>query len=171
MEMPTRTATTQAAPVPPSDALLLPSSRTALRHPPQHPQHHTVSRAETVRVLLQALDDLGYAKSAQCLADESGVQVESRAVSTLRGHLREGRWSDAVQVITTPAVPFRSSVHRQQALLEVHRQRWGRRLCARIHNEHGTLTYPSCCYVAMPPCVFVVVVFLLLLWLFRVWYT
>ena len=59
------------------------------------PDFYGHNREEVTRLLIQALDDLGYDEAAEALSQESGFQVESPAVAAFRHAILEGKWSEA----------------------------------------------------------------------------
>ncbi|KXX74493.1 WD repeat-containing protein 26 [Madurella mycetomatis] len=56
-------------------------------------------REEITRILIQALDDLGYHAAAQSVGEESGFEVESRDVAAFRQAVLEGSWSRAEELL------------------------------------------------------------------------
>ncbi|KAL5604207.1 hypothetical protein BROUX41_002189 [Berkeleyomyces rouxiae] len=63
------------------------------------PQYYEHDREEVTRILIQALGDMGHEKIAQDLATESGYQLETPNVSTLRASILDGSWTDAEKMI------------------------------------------------------------------------
>lgn len=51
------------------------------------------SKEEVTRLIIQSLQDLGYASSAERLGQESGFNVETVAISELREAILQGTWS------------------------------------------------------------------------------
>lgn len=56
-------------------------------------------REEITRILIQALDDLGYHAAAQSVGEESGFEVESRDVAAFRQAVLDGDWSRAEELL------------------------------------------------------------------------
>ncbi|CAL8582377.1 hypothetical protein XPA_008044 [Xanthoria parietina] len=52
-------------------------------------------REEVTRLIIQALDDLGYQEAANTLSRESGYEVESPGVALFRHAVLQGDWSEA----------------------------------------------------------------------------
>ena len=59
------------------------------------PDFYGHDREEVTRLLIQALEDLGYNDAAERLSQESGFQVESPEVAAFRHAVLEGKWSEA----------------------------------------------------------------------------
>ena len=59
------------------------------------PYYYGHNREEVTRLLIQALEDLGYDEAAETLSQESDFQVESPAVAAFRRAILEGKWSEA----------------------------------------------------------------------------
>ncbi|KAF2673304.1 WD repeat-containing protein-like protein [Microthyrium microscopicum] len=59
------------------------------------PIWHDHNREEVSRLLIQALNELGYTNSAKSLSRESGYELETPNVSSFRNAVLEGRWDDA----------------------------------------------------------------------------
>ena len=56
-------------------------------------------REEVVRLILQALGDLGYQETAEQLSHQSGYRVESAAVAAFRQAILDGQWSEAEAIL------------------------------------------------------------------------
>eukprot|EP00850_Spirogloea_muscicola_P013079 SM000087S23361 [mRNA] locus=s87:252103:261379:- [translate_table: standard] len=54
---------------------------------------------EFVRLLTQALSSLGYHDAATKLEEESGIPLQSKAVTAFRNGILEGRWDSCVQLL------------------------------------------------------------------------
>jgi len=52
------------------------------------------NREEVSRLLMQALNEMGYSQAATALKKESGYELESPTVSALRVAVLDGRWTD-----------------------------------------------------------------------------
>jgi hypothetical protein len=52
-------------------------------------------REEVSRIIIQALNDLGYTDAASRLVQESGYELESPSVAAFRHAILEGEWSEA----------------------------------------------------------------------------
>lgn len=61
--------------------------------------YHGHDREEVTRILIQSLYELGYNEAASQLGKESGYQLESPAVTTFRGAVLEGRWTEAEHIL------------------------------------------------------------------------
>ncbi|KAL2018354.1 hypothetical protein VTK56DRAFT_957 [Thermocarpiscus australiensis] len=57
------------------------------------------SREEVTRILIQALNDLGYHAAADSVGEESGFQVESPDVAAFRRAVLDGSWSRAEELL------------------------------------------------------------------------
>lgn len=66
------------------------------------PKWHEHSREEVSRLMIQALQDLGYANSANSLIKESGCEVETANVAEFKNAILQGRWDDAELLILGP---------------------------------------------------------------------
>jgi len=62
---------------------------------------------EIVRIILQSLEGLGYAKAKASLEMESNIKAESKLMSSLRSTLLRGRWASALRVLQT--LPLRNA--------------------------------------------------------------
>ena len=65
-------------------------------HPDPYANHN---REETTRILIQALNDLGYHAAADSVGEESGFQVESPDVVAFRQAVLEGSWGRAEELL------------------------------------------------------------------------
>lgn len=63
------------------------------------PDYFGHSREEVTRILIQALDDLGYTEAAEKVAHESGFSVESGDVAAFRHAVLSGDWQHAEQLL------------------------------------------------------------------------
>jgi len=63
------------------------------------PDYFGHSREEVTRILIQALDDLGYTEAAEKVAHESGFSVESGDVAAFRHAVLSGDWQRAEQLL------------------------------------------------------------------------
>nr|CDP26178.1 Putative WD repeat-containing protein 26 [Podospora anserina S mat+] len=66
------------------------------------PDYFGHDREEVTRILIQALDDLGYADAAQIVSQQSGYEVESPNVAAFRAAVLEGRWDNAESLLWGP---------------------------------------------------------------------
>eukprot|EP00043_Microstomoeca_roanoka_P016617 m.170833 g.170833 ORF g.170833 m.170833 type:complete len:635 (-) comp16490_c2_seq1:462-2366(-) len=71
-------------------------------------------RKEVVRLITQALSELGYTKSAQQLQQESSIPVETEAMARLRQHIHQGLWLKAVT--DTDTIQFLAEDKRMQCV-------------------------------------------------------
>lgn len=55
---------------------------------------------ETVRLIIQALGDMGYSSAVQTLSQESGVNVESALVEEFRNAVLHGDWETAERTVS-----------------------------------------------------------------------
>lgn len=55
----------------------------------------TRENEEIVRLMIQALGDMGYTNAVQSLSQESGVKIESALVEEFRHAILNGDWSSA----------------------------------------------------------------------------
>ncbi|KAH7435126.1 hypothetical protein KP509_06G051000 [Ceratopteris richardii] len=58
-----------------------------------------IRRSELVRVIIQALQSLGYKKTASLLETESGIPLQSQLVTNFRQQILDGQWDDAIASI------------------------------------------------------------------------
>lgn len=56
-------------------------------------------REEVTRILIQALNDLGYNGAAGTLSQESGYDLESTAVAAFRNAVLQGEWTEAEELL------------------------------------------------------------------------
>ncbi|KAK4171876.1 WD40-repeat-containing domain protein [Triangularia setosa] len=63
------------------------------------PDYFGHNREEITRILIQALDDLGYSSAAQIVSQQSGYEVESPDVAAFRAAVLEGKWDRAEQLL------------------------------------------------------------------------
>ncbi|KAK0739785.1 WD40-repeat-containing domain protein [Apiosordaria backusii] len=75
------------------------SSEVHLRGGAPAPDYFGHSREEITRILIQALDDLGYDSAAQLIAQQSGLEVESPDVAAFRAAVLQGKWDTAEKVL------------------------------------------------------------------------
>ena len=68
------------------------SAVTTKQRPPTYFGH---DREEVSRLIIQALNDLGYHDTANRLVQESGYELESPSVAAFRHAILEGEWSEA----------------------------------------------------------------------------
>ncbi|KAK4204252.1 WD40-repeat-containing domain protein [Triangularia verruculosa] len=57
------------------------------------------NREEITRILIQALDDLGYSSAAQIVSQQSGYEVESSDVAAFRAAVLDGEWDRAEKLL------------------------------------------------------------------------
>lgn len=55
---------------------------------------------EIVRLMIQALGDMGYTSAVQALSQESGVKIESALVEDFRRAILTGDWSSAEEALS-----------------------------------------------------------------------
>ena len=55
-----------------------------------------IRKTEFVRVITQSLYSLGYCKSASLLEQESGIPLQSQAISTFQNLILEGKWDESI---------------------------------------------------------------------------
>ena len=65
----------------------------------RRPDYFGHSREEVTRILIQALNDLGYHAAADSVSDESGFQVESPDVVAFRQAVLSGSWARAEELL------------------------------------------------------------------------
>jgi WD repeat-containing protein 26 len=61
--------------------------------------YQTHNREEVVRILMQALNEMGYTSSARFLSEESGYEVESPRIVHFRNAIIEGQWQKAEEIL------------------------------------------------------------------------
>ncbi|KAI5854194.1 WD40-repeat-containing domain protein [Tricharina praecox] len=77
----------------------LDSAGMACRAAPMRSDYFGHDREEVTRILIQALGDLGYAKAAITLEDESEYTLESPYVSSFRHAVLKGDWNNAEKLL------------------------------------------------------------------------
>lgn len=83
-----------------------------------------LDKNELVRLLVQAMDGLGYAASARALEDESGVAALSPTMKQLRDCVLAGDWSNVDSVFTEAVGSFACDGDRKAALFAVYEQQF-----------------------------------------------
>ena len=110
-------------------------------------------REEVARLLIQALDELGYHDSSDMLAKESGYDLESPAVAALRYSVLEGEWPEAESLLFGPtpideggvsvshgrprfheSLPLAEGVDKDQLKFQLRRQKYLELLEVRDHG-------------------------------------
>src|SRR5690606_5786622 len=56
-------------------------------------------KSELVRLMVQALSDLGFTTAANAVEDLTGYHLECDAVKKLVGSVTEGRWNEAMEAV------------------------------------------------------------------------
>ncbi|KAL6068390.1 Transducin family protein / WD-40 repeat family protein [Balamuthia mandrillaris] len=62
--------------------------------------HPLIRKEDYVRLIIQALHDLGYSQSAQLLSKESLIELQSKAVTEFCADILHGRWSKASSLLS-----------------------------------------------------------------------
>lgn len=106
-----------------------------------------LNRAELVRIIVQAMDSLGYPKSARLLEQEAGVEAMSREMRTLRDCILNGRWDDLEAVLDSLSV-FKSEADARAARFVLYEQKFlelleARRTAEALHCLRNHLTHLS----------------------------
>lgn len=83
-----------------------------------------LDRSELVRLLVQAIDGLGYSAAALALERESGLSALSPAMKRLRECVLAGDWDNVDNVFTAVIDTFASDVDRKAALFVVYEQQF-----------------------------------------------
>jgi WD repeat-containing protein 26 len=81
-------------------------------------------RGELVRLLVQAMDGLGYSASARALEHEAGVIALSPDMQCLRQCILDGRWSDMEKAFQAAAMYFRTEKDSDAARFVVYEQQF-----------------------------------------------
>ncbi len=74
-------------------------------------------RADLVRLITQALHELGYPSVARNLEDISGVELLSSEIKKLRAGILAGEWSDVCEIIAHLDLPPKQKRHVQFLVL------------------------------------------------------
>ncbi|KAL1884181.1 hypothetical protein VTK73DRAFT_5317 [Phialemonium thermophilum] len=60
---------------------------------------HGHDREEVTRLLIQALEDMGYSSAADSVSKDSGIQLESPTVTAFRRAILDGSWTEAEELL------------------------------------------------------------------------
>lgn len=82
-----------------------------------------LNRTELVRIIVQAMDSLGYSQSARSLEQEAGVEAMSPQMRRLRDCILNGRWDDLEAVLDTLTV-FKSDADARSARFVLYEQKF-----------------------------------------------
>ncbi|KAI0563936.1 WD repeat containing protein 26 isoform [Gracilaria domingensis] len=82
-----------------------------------------LDRHELVRVIVQAIDALGYSASARVLEKEAGVEAMTQQMRTLRDCVLEGKWDQLEQVLAQVTV-FKSDDDARAARFVLYEQKF-----------------------------------------------
>lgn len=93
-----------------------------------------LNRNELVRIIVQAMDSLGYPKSARSLEEEARVEAMSPEMRTLRDCVLNGRWDDLEAVLDSLSV-FKSEADARAARFVLYEQKFLELLEARRTAE------------------------------------
>lgn len=103
-----------------------------------------LNRNELVRIIVQAMDSLGYPMSARSLEQEAGVEAMTREMRTLRDCVLNGRWDDLETVLDSLTV-FKSEADTRAARFVLYEQKFlelleARRTADALHCLRNHLT-------------------------------
>ncbi|CAN8066744.1 unnamed protein product [Agarophyton chilense] len=82
-----------------------------------------LDRRELVRIIVQAIDALGYTSSARALEKETGVEAMSQQMRTLRHCVLEGKWDQLERVLAQVTV-FKSDNDARAARFVLYEQKF-----------------------------------------------
>lgn len=82
-----------------------------------------LDRHELVRIIVQAVDALGYTKSARTLEEEAGVEAMSLPIRRLRECVLQGKWHDLENVLSHISV-FKSDADARAARFVLYEQKF-----------------------------------------------
>lgn len=85
--------------------------------------HSGFEREELVRIIVQAIDALGYSKSARCLEKEAQVESMSLQMRTLRDCVLLGRW-DKLEDVLSQVTVFKSDDDARAARFVLYEQKF-----------------------------------------------
>ncbi|KAI0408065.1 WD40-repeat-containing domain protein [Xylaria palmicola] len=93
------------------------SAASRILRPRSHEDYFGHDREELTRILIQALSDMGYHAAAQNVSEESGYQLESPTVMSLRTAILEGHWAEAQELLDGATVAGDTGGHRSNGLV------------------------------------------------------
>lgn len=120
----------------------------------------TASEQETIRLIIQALGDMGYNSAVETLSRESGINVESALVEDFRHAILEGDWSSAevalheLELTDASALPVRVAPARSLASLTRFRRfsfSYGSKSSSNCWSLENHPELSSCCAPNCPP--------------------
>ena len=82
-----------------------------------------LDRRELVRIIVQAIDALGYERSARALEAETGVEAMSTQMRTLRDCVLKGRW-DQLETVLSQVTVFKSEDDARAARFVLYEQKF-----------------------------------------------
>ena len=86
-------------------------------------------RSEVVRILIQALEELGYKNSAETLTRESNINLYSDAFLAFQDSVSTGEWSKAEAMLSgTNSLPLEEGVDKNDMLIRLYRKQYLREL-------------------------------------------